>query len=161
MEKTNYCNGEYSVLFQKSSCPENYLPDLMSFFENCKSNSNEDFIELNVTINDMEIINEEMIISYYYYIQDGNIDNMIEDVKKTLNTLDYGYESDEEEEFNFIAEKMRAIDSYENSTFKETKKGIYMHMSGGVGDFPIFIDDTGMKIIFEYKNNTFDTQNYL
>ena len=155
---------------EKAECPINYLNDLNNFINKNKIIIDEDgysdLQEMSLSIENVNMVNNEVIIAYNYLITDGNIPEMIEDFKNKskLSRSCHGSiiinEKDEEQ----LIEKMEFMSTFckDNTTFNETRKGLFIILCGEDEEYPIFIDDIGLKIRLEtyITNEIFDTKNY-
>lgn len=134
--------------YEKSYLPENYLNDLYNFLPaNAKDNKQ---IAMNFTVK-IHNIDEIKVYCIYKYFINNDIDNLISQLKE--NNINA----------RCVMSVINNIQNDKESTYYNTKKGVFFVLASDDQHMPIFIDDSGMKFKLEVNETkmSFITENYI
>jgi hypothetical protein len=135
--------------YEKSFLPENYLNDLYNFLPTNDKN-NDKLKEMNFTVK-IHNINEIKVYCIYKYFVNNDIDILISELKENkINT-------------RCVMSIINNIKNNKESTYSDTKKGVFFVLVSDHQHMPIFIDDSGMKFKLEINEAkmSFITENYI
>ena len=151
-----YCNK--TTNFKKQCAPDGYLEKLHKFLEN---NISDDSNEMSFTI--LEPYHRQIMVDceYFYFLND-DLDIMLKDFENKYNCSGSGSDTDSgsDDEVNERIKSIKKILS--NTSYFETKKGVFIFLTSFGSEMHLFIDDIGMKFRFEMTSNgkVFDTREF-
>ena len=158
-ESHHECCVDFTTV-EKTECPENYLENLYNFIKENESDEDNKPKELIFTLEEASFYNVSVIVSYMYFVQD-DIESLRLDFEKMIESSEHHDDLDTSiDTYKSIIQKIQ--ENIENTTFEETKKGLFIVFLYDGGELPLWIDDTGVHIEISVPETelTFKTRDY-